>query len=73
MAKNNTKELAQKSAGELNADAERLQKELFDLKFKHGTRQLMDTGSLKKTRRQLARVLTLARQKNSVPAAEGKG
>ncbi len=63
MAKKNTKELAAKSAGELSADAERLQKELFDLKFKHGTRQLMDTGSLKKTRRQLARVLTLARQK----------
>lgn len=57
------KDLAQKSAADLKGEAERLQKELFDLRFKHGTRQLADTGSLRKTRRQLARVLTIARQK----------
>lgn len=63
MANKNTKDLAGKSAADLKAEAEKLQKELFDLRFKHGTRQLADTGSLRKTRRQLARVLTLSRQK----------
>ena len=63
MANKNTKDLAGKSAADLKAEAEKLQKELFDLRFKHGTRQLADTGSLRKARRQLARVLTLSRQK----------
>jgi large subunit ribosomal protein L29 len=65
-------DLAAKSAVELAGEAEKLQKELFDLRFKHGTRQLADTGSLRKTRRQLARVLTVARQKQ-IAAPEGKG
>lgn len=69
--KNDKKELAGKSLQDLREEETKLRKELFDLRFKHGTRQLMETGELRKTRRQLARVLTLARQKQLEPRAEG--
>ena len=57
------KELAGKSLTELVEEESRLRKELFDLKFKHGTRQLADAMSVRRTRRDLARVLTLAHAK----------
>jgi large subunit ribosomal protein L29 len=56
-------ELANKSEAELKAEETRLRKELFDLNFKHSTRQLNDTMSIRKARRQLARVITFATQK----------
>lgn len=59
MAKNK-QSLSQKSAAELREEETRLRKELFDLEFKHSTRQLSDTMSIRRTRRQLARVLTAA-------------
>lgn len=52
--------LAGKSASDLTAEETKLRKELFDLEFKHSTRQLNDTMSIRRTRRQLARVLTAA-------------
>ena len=63
MAKKNTEELSNKSAQELNEEVVRLKKELFDLQFKHSTRQLNDTGSLRKNRRAIARALTFKNQK----------
>lgn len=63
-------DLAAKSAVELQGEVDKLRKDLFDLRFKHGTRQLADTGALRTTRRQLARVLTAARAKQTT---EGKG
>ena len=56
------KELKKKSANDLASDAERLKKELFDIKFKHATRQLADLMSIRKTRRDLARTLTFKTQ-----------
>ena len=58
-----TEELAKKSAGELDAETTKLRKELFDLQFKHSTRQLSDTMAIRKARRHLARVITFANQK----------
>jgi ribosomal protein L29 len=63
MANKHTEELSTKSAQELGAEVARLKKELFDLEFKHSTRQLPDTGSLRKTRKQIARALTFQNQK----------
>ena len=54
---------------ELKDEEVRLRKELFDLQFKHGTRQLMDTSSMSRTRKQLARVLTVIGQKTREQAA----
>ena len=54
MSKKNA-DLAAKSATDLKDEETRLRKELFDLEFKHSTRQLGDTMSIRRTRRQLAR------------------
>jgi ribosomal protein L29 len=62
---NKNADLAKKSASELNEEATRLRKELFDLEFKHSTRQLGDTMSIRRTRRQLARVLTFSNQQRA--------
>ena len=63
-------ELHDKPLNELKEEETRLRKELFDSKFKHGTRQLLDTASLKRTRRDLARVLTVITQKQTTQNAE---
>jgi len=63
MSKKQNEELAKKNAQELQAEVAKLKKELFDLQFKHSTRQLQDTGSLKKNRKQIARALTFKNQK----------
>jgi large subunit ribosomal protein L29 len=58
-----TKDLRNNSADELIAEEARLSRELFDLSFKHGTRQLMDTDSMRRTRRDIARIKTLIAEK----------
>jgi large subunit ribosomal protein L29 len=58
-----TKDLRNNSAEELIAEEARLSRELFDLTFKHGTRQLLDTDSMRRTRRDIARVKTLIAEK----------
>ena len=58
-----TEELVKKSASELDTETLKLRKELFDLQFKHSTRQLSDTMAIRKARRHLARVITVANQK----------
>jgi len=58
------KELVSKSLAELREEEARLRKELFDLRFQHGTRQLSDTMSIRRARRDLARVLTVAHAKD---------
>lgn len=60
----NAKELRELSRGELREKEEKLRKDLFDLRFMHGTRQLEDTSSIKQARKDLARVLTIASQKD---------
>ena len=65
MPSKKNEELMKKSAAELGEEETRLRKELFDLEFKHSTRQLGDTMSIRRTRRQVARVVTLKNQKNA--------
>jgi large subunit ribosomal protein L29 len=62
MSKKN-EELAKKSAAELKAEADKMRKEIFDLQFKHSTRQLNDTMAIRRAKRDLARVITFANQK----------
>lgn len=59
----NAKDLRDNSAAELKEEETRLRKELFDIEFKHGTRQLTDTASLRRLRRDLARLLTVLAEK----------
>jgi large subunit ribosomal protein L29 len=57
------KELHNQTVAELKDREQELRKELFDLSFQHGTRQLMDTAALRRKRREVAVVLTVLRQK----------
>lgn len=63
-------ELREKSVEELRtlSDAER--KALFDLRFQHYTGQLMDTASLSRTRRNIARLETVIRELELTQAAQ---
>ena len=62
MANKKLDPLRSKSAQELRDEETRLRKELFDLEFKHSTRQLTDVMAIRRNRRQIARVATLQHQ-----------
>jgi large subunit ribosomal protein L29 len=64
--------LREKNAAELKDEETRLRKELFDLEFKHSTRQLTDTMSIRRNRRQIARVVTLQHQLTHSQASDTK-
>lgn len=55
-------ELKSLSSAELRAKADELRKSIFDLKMKLKTGRLDSTADVEKTRRDLARVLTVLRQ-----------
>ncbi len=63
-------ELRELTKDELLARAAELRKTLFDLKTKHSTGVLDSTADLGKTKRDIARILTVAREKDA--AAAGK-
>ncbi len=56
-------ELREKSAGELAELEQELRDELFRLRMKHFTGQLQRSSELKEKRRDIARVLTVLREK----------
>jgi large subunit ribosomal protein L29 len=57
------KDLRGRSLDELHEEEKKLRKELFDLEFRHGTRQLLDSAAIRRTRRDIARILTVADEK----------
>ena len=57
------KDLRERSASDLQELNKSLPKELFNAKMKNFTNQLDDTSSLGKSRKDIARVKTLLRQK----------
>jgi large subunit ribosomal protein L29 len=66
------KELRELEAKELHARAAELKQSLFDLKSKHSTGVLDSTADLEKTKREIARILTVAREKELAAARAGK-
>ena len=62
-------ELRDLSPQELRTRAAELKQTLFDLKTKHSTGVLDSTADLEKTKREIARILTVARQKELAAAA----
>jgi large subunit ribosomal protein L29 len=66
---NELRELEQK---ELLARAAELKQTLFDLKNKHSTGVLDSTADLRKTKREIARILMVAREKEIATASAGK-
>ena len=59
------KELNEKTVDELKSELESLLKEQFNLRMQHATGQLSNSAQLKTTRRSIARVKTIIRQKVS--------
>jgi large subunit ribosomal protein L29 len=65
-------ELREQSATELKARAVELKATMFELKSKLNTGVLDSTADLEKTKREIARCLTVAREKELAAAQAGK-
>ncbi len=63
------KELRELEPKELRARAAELKQSLFELKNKHSTGVLDSTADLDKTKREIARILTVAREKELAATA----
>ena len=63
------KELRELEPRELEARAAELRQTLFDLKNKHSTGVLDSTADLRKTKREIARILMVAREKQVAAGA----
>ncbi len=64
------KELRELEPKELHARAAELRQTLFDLRNKHSTGVLDSTADLGKTKREIARILTVAREKEAASARQ---
>ena len=60
---------------ELDAALREAKQDLWSARFALSTRQLNDTSSIPQTRRQIARILTVQRERETarVPTGNGKG
>ena len=64
------KELRELDPKELRARAQELKQTLFELNNKHSTGVLDSTADLEKTKREIARILTVAREKEIAGAGK---
>ena len=70
--KTTVKELRELEPKELRARALELEQTIFELKSKHSTGVLDSTADLPKTKREIARILTVAREKELAAAQAQK-
>ena len=57
------KKMRERTEVELNAELDNMKKELFNLRFQHVTGQLENPVKLRETKRDIARVKTVIREK----------
>lgn len=67
----NPSEVREKSDADLTKAVTDLADELFRLRFRRGSKQLKETANVKKTRRDLARVKTVIREREIEARAKG--
>jgi large subunit ribosomal protein L29 len=65
-------ELRELEPKELRARAVELEQTIFELRNKHSTGVLDSTADLQKTKREIARILTVAREKEIAAARKAK-
>ena len=65
-------EVREKTGEELAKKVKELEEEIFRLKFRASTAQLKQTANIKKTRKDLARVKTVAREREIAESKGGK-
>ena len=58
------KKIREMSEAELNSELVRMKKDLFNLRFQHVTGQLENPIKMRETKRDIARVKTIIREKN---------
>lgn len=58
-----TKELHELTVDELNAKLKELKEELFNLRFRHAIGQLENPATLKTCKKDIAKVMTIIREK----------
>ena len=68
-------ELKEKNVSDLEKELESLSRAQFSLRMQYGTQQLTNTSQLKQTRKDIARVKTVIKQReakeNKTPSQEG--
>ncbi len=62
------KKIREMSDAELNAELEKMKKDLFNLRFQHATGQLENPIQMRETKRNIARVKTIIREKELAKA-----
>ena len=67
-----TSDLRERSTEDLNELLASLRKEGFETRFKNHTNRLDDTSSISKSRRDVARVLTVLSERKAAAAGEQK-
>jgi large subunit ribosomal protein L29 len=65
-------ELRQMNAGDLRVKEREAREEIFRLRLKLRTNQLDNPANYRRARRELARIMTLLRQKTAAGAAQSK-
>ncbi len=65
-------EIRQLSTEEIRARLDDAREELMRLRFQHVTGELVDTSRLRKTRRLIARLLTVLRERELAAETEGE-
>ena len=66
-------DLKTKTLDQLDEELARLKKEQFNLRFQAATGQLENTSRVRQVRRDIARIKTIARQKQTGVSAAAKG
>ena len=68
----NSQDLRQLDAADLQAKIDALREDLFKVRFRHQTAQLADSSEIRKTRRTLARAMTILteRQREATATSE---
>jgi large subunit ribosomal protein L29 len=61
-------DIRQMTPDQLNEELMKLRKERFNLRFQRATGQLENTARVRQVRRDIARLLTIARQKRAAEA-----
>ncbi|NOY46523.1 50S ribosomal protein L29 [Deferrisoma camini] len=64
------KELRELSDAELRAREQELRQELFNLRFQHAMRQLENTARIRQVKREIARILTVLRERRGAEVSE---
>ena len=62
------KKIREMSEAELNAELSKMKKDLFNLRFQHVTGQLENPIKMRETKRDIARVKTIIREKELAKA-----